>query len=145
MQVFFERVTHAEEEAAHIRAVEETEDIRTAIGILETGADSISVTKDGAIFFCKVRDIYYIESVDKKTYVYTKSDCFESKLRLYEFEERLSGFYIRCAKSMILNLRKIKYVQSELNGKMNAVLLNGEAVVISRSYVKEIKRRLSLI
>ena len=43
---------------------------------------------------------------------------------------------------MIVNMRKIKAVKSELGGRMNATLLNGEVIVISRSYVKELKQRL---
>ena len=46
--------------------------------------------------------------------------------------------------SMIVNLKKIKAVKSDLSGRMEATMLNGEKIVISRSYVKEIKRRLDL-
>lgn len=144
MRVLFEQVDNGEQEAAHIKAVRKTEEIQMAINILESGADTIPVVKDGKNYLCKIHAIYYIESVDKKTYVYTREDCFESKMRLYEFEERLSVFYVRCSKSMIVNLKKIQNVYSELNGRMNAVMLNGETVVISRSYVKEIKRRLAI-
>ena len=35
-------------------------------------------------------------------------------------------------------------VKSDLSGRMEATMLNGEKIVISRSYVKEIKRRLDL-
>ena len=45
---------------------------------------------------------------------------------------------------MIVNLRKIRNVSAEPGGRMVAVLLNGERVIISRSYVKEIKRRLGI-
>ena len=45
---------------------------------------------------------------------------------------------------MIVNLKKIKTVKSDLSGRMEAAMLNGEKIVISRNYVKEIKRRLDL-
>ena len=45
---------------------------------------------------------------------------------------------------MIINIRKIKSVKSEINGRMTAELLNGEQVIIARSYVKELKERLGL-
>ena len=45
---------------------------------------------------------------------------------------------------MIVNLRKIKGVKSDISGRMEATLLNDEKIVISRSYVKEIKRRLDI-
>lgn len=142
MQVFFEQVATKEEESAVIKAVEKTADIVSAIEMLEGGSGTVFVIKDGARYLCKISSIYYIESVDKRTYVYTKDGCYESKSRLYELEEVLGSYFARCSKAMIVNLRKLKKVESEFGGRMVAELLNSERIVISRSYVKDIKRRL---
>ena len=144
MRVRFEQVDSREKEQALIRAVEKSPDILNAMDLLENGSGGIAVTKDKSTYFCKLTQIYYIESVDKRTYVYTKDDCYESRDRLYELEEKLGTYYIRRSKSMIVNLRKIRNVSAEPGGRMVAVLLNAERVVISRSYVKEIKRRLGI-
>ena len=45
---------------------------------------------------------------------------------------------------MIINIRKIKSVKAEMNGRMRADLLNGEQITISRGYVKELKGKLGL-
>ena len=82
--------------------------------------------------------------MDKHTYIYTRDDCFESRGRLYELEEKLGTYYVRISKSMIVNLRKVRNVSAEPGGRMVAVLLNNERVIISRSYVKDIKRRLGI-
>ena len=144
MRVRFEQVDDREKEQAVIRAVEKTADILSAMDLLENGSGGVTVTKDKSTFFCKLTQIYYIESVDKHTYVYTKGDCYESRDRLYELEEKLGTYFVRISKSMIVNLRKIRNVSAEPGGRMVAVLLNGERVIISRSYVKEIKRRLGI-
>ena len=144
MRVRFEQVESREKEQALIRAVEKTADILNAMDLLENGSGGISVTKDRSTYFCGLTQIYYIESVDKRTYVYTKDDCYESRDRLYELEEKLGMYYVRISKSMIVNLRKIRNVSAEPGGRLVAVLLNGERVIISRSYVKEIKRRLGI-
>lgn len=144
MNVYFEQVDRPEDEQALIKAVELNTNIRAAIDLLENGAQKISVLNGGETYMCPVKDIYYIESVDKRTYIYTKSACYEVKLRLRDLETKLSGYFARSSKAMIINLRKIKSVSSEIGGRMNAVLLNDETVVIARSYVKEIKRRLEL-
>ena len=52
--------------------------------------------------------------------------------------------FVRVSKSMVLNIKKIKSVKTAENARMNAALLNGEQVVISRSYVKDLKKRLGL-
>ena len=144
MRVRFEQVDSREKEQALIRAVEKTADIVNAVDLLENGSGGISVTRDRSTYFCRLTQIYYIESVDKHTYVYTKEDCYESRDRLYELETKLGTYYVRISKSMIVNLRKIRNVSAEPGGRMVAVLLNDERVVISRSYVKEIKRRLGI-
>lgn len=142
MKVKFEKVPTPDKESAVIKAMAMTEDIQSAIELLEAGSGSIAVTREGQTYLCKIRDIYYIESVDKKTFLYTKNECFETRYRLYELEEMLNRYFLRCSKAMIVNMRKIKAVKSELGGRMNATLLNGEVIVISRSYVKELKQRL---
>ena len=66
------------------------------------------------------------------------------RCRLYEVESNLDFRFFRCSKSMICNLRKIKSVKAESNARMRAELLNGEVIVITRSYVKELKKKLGL-
>ena len=145
MRVRYEQVDAKEKELAVIRAVEKTPDILSAADLLENGSGGITVTKDQATWFCRLTQIYYIESVDKHTFVYTREGCFESRDRLYELEEKLGMYHVRISKSMIVNLRKIRNVRAEPGGRMVAVLLNDERVVISRSYVREIKRRLGIL
>lgn len=144
MVVTYETVDCKEKEEAIIRAVQKTNEIQSAIDLLESGTDSISVSSEGKTYLCKINSIYYIESVDKKNFVYTKDNCYETKMRLYELEDKLGPYYARCSKAMIVNLKKVKNVNSEIGARMIATLLNGEEIVISRSYVKDIKRRLDI-
>ncbi|MBR3524477.1 MAG: LytTR family transcriptional regulator DNA-binding domain-containing protein [Lachnospiraceae bacterium] len=150
MKVILEKVTSPEEERAHIRAVEVSEEIRSAVDLLENNCRSIAVSRadeernPGESYMLGTNLIYYTESIDKHTYVYTKEACYETKYRLYELEELLSAGFLRVSKSMVVNIRKIRSVKSELNGRMTAELLNGEKIVISRSYVKDLKRKLGV-
>lgn len=150
MKVILEKVTSPEEERAHIRAVEVSEEIRSAVDLLENNCRSIAVSRadeeknPGESYMLGTNLIYYTESIDKRTYVYTKEACYETKYRLYELEELLSAGFLRVSKSMVVNIRKIRSVKSELNGRMTAELLNGEKIVISRSYVKDLKRKLGV-
>ena len=150
MKVVLEKVTKPEEEGAQIKAVEFTEEIKNAVDLLENNCRSILVTKmheersSGETYMLGTNLIYYTESIDKRTYVYTKEMCYETKYRLYELEDILSSNFLRVSKSLVVNIRKISSVRSELNGRMNAELLNGEKIVISRSYVKDLKRKLGV-
>ena len=149
MKVVLEKVKAPADEGAVIKAMNVTDEIRSAMDLLENNRRSIPVTDKesmdyGESLMLGTDLIYYAESVDKKTFVYTKDMCYETKHRLYELEEILSGNFFRCSKSLIINIRKIKAVKSELNGRMVAELLNGERIVISRNYVKDLKRKLGV-
>jgi len=144
MRVDFEQVADASSEYALIKATEMTESVKNAMDILMGNNGCLPVIKGGSNILLNKTRIYYIESVDKKTFVYSKDECFECKYRLYELEDMLGGYFARCAKASIVNLRKISSIASDFSGRMEAELLNGEKLIIARSYVKEIKRRLDL-
>ena len=144
MKVHLEKVNSKEEDEVVIKAASITDEITGAIELLEGGSKGIAVSKDEQVFLIKASAIYYIESVDKKTFVYTKDVCYDCKYRLYELETMLGGYFMRCSKSMIINLKKVRNVKSQLSGRIDATLINDETVVISRGYVKEVKRRLGI-
>lgn len=67
------------------------------------------------------------------------------KEKLYEFEKMsCRSPLFRCSKFMILNADKIDYVRPSLSGRFEAVLSNGEIVVVSRKYVQDLKRSLGI-
>ncbi len=144
MKVTIEKIPSGQEESALIRAMEVTESVRLAAGILENGENTLAGYRDGEKVLCAYSKIYYIESVDDKCFVYTKDDCFEVRERLYELEEMLDYRFFRCSKSMICNVKKIRSVKTVANARMQGVLLKGEEIIISRSYIRELKRKLGL-
>ena len=144
MKVEIRQIGPAEEEKAVISVNAMTDNIQSAIDLLENQCRTIPVVSEGKTMMCRTDQIYYIESVDKRSFVYTKAGCYETKHRLYELEELLDARFLRCAKAMIINIRKIRSVKGELNGRMRAEMLNGEQIIISRGYVKELKERLGV-
>lgn len=105
-------------------------------------SDFLKVTKESRSYNLKYKDIYYIEVVDNTTFIYSKDDCFETKDKLYQIENNLmnEGF-LRCSKSMICNLAKVKAVEKEKNSRLCAILLNDEIITVSRQYVSEFKAK----
>ena len=144
MKVTFNKISQGESEYAVVNAYGRTTAIDTAIGLLEKGEQIIMGYKDSESIPCPISKIYYVETVDDKCFAYTKDDCIELRSRLYEIESALDFRFFRCSKSMLCNIRKIKSVKAETNARMKAVLLNGETILITRSYVKEMKKRLGL-
>ncbi len=64
----------------------ETESIIAAVRMAD---NQITVIKNDETHILDISKIAYIETVDRKTFVYTENDCYESKLKLYEMEDQL--------------------------------------------------------
>ena len=91
------------------------------------------------------KDIFYVESVDKKIFLYGEQTVFSSKQKLYELEEELKLYdFLRISKTTIINLSKIKTIAPILSGKFEATLLNDEKIIISRQYASVLKKHLGL-
>ena len=144
VKVDIKKVNSYDDEHAELSVVKVTDTIQSAIDTLENNCRVIAARLNDQTVMCQIDKIYYIESVDKRTYIYTKDNTLEVSYRLYELESELTRNFFRAAKAMIINIRKIKSVKSEINGRMTAELLNGEQGIIARSYVKELKERLGI-
>lgn len=104
---------------------------------------TISGKKDDKVYFLKPEEVLYFDTVDEKVFIYTIDSIYETNLKLYEIEERFSATsIIRVSKSTVLNLLKIDYVSPLSNGRIEAMLQNGEKVIISRQYVPAFKNKL---
>lgn len=78
--------------------------------------------------------------MDHKVFLYTEKDVYEIKQKLYEIEDTYQGMdYFRVSKSVILNLSKIQHLSPVLGSRLEATLLNGERIMISRQYVAALK------
>lgn len=105
----------------------------------------LQVKKDGEWYLINSSDVLYFESVDNRTFLYTKDDIMEVKQRLYELEMSLSDKdFIRISKSQIVNINKIRSLKPELNRTILATMCNGEQLYISRKYVQAIRNILSI-
>ncbi|WP_342493347.1 LytTR family DNA-binding domain-containing protein [Bacillus sp. FSL W7-1346] len=90
-------------------------------------------------------DILYIESVDKRSFLYTSDGVFLLKEKLFELEKQLEAHdYVRISKSMILNIDSIAAISPKTSGRFEASLTNKEKVMISRFYIQALKEKLGL-
>lgn len=122
-----------------------TPDIEKLLATIRVLNQQMMAVKEGETYILDVAGIVYIESVDRKTFVYTEKDCYESKLKLYEMEERLcEGGFFRVSKSCLVNIHFIKSLRNDINRKIRLTLENGEQIMVSRQYADEIKARLEV-
>lgn len=105
----------------------------------------IGVRQGEETFLLDVERILYIETVDRRTFVYTEKDTYESELKLYEIEqELLEHDFLRISKQTVVNIRSIKSLRADIDRKIRVTLKNGEQIVVSRLYSDELRRKLGL-
>lgn len=122
-----------------------TPEIEKILATLRILNQQMMVLKDDETHIIDVAKIIYIEAMERRTFVYTKDDYYESKLKLYEMEERLveCGFF-RVSKSCLVHLKYIKSLKNDIDRKLRLTLESGEQIMVSRQYADEIKRRLGV-
>ena len=95
---------------------------------------------NGRQYKIQITDIYYIECVDKKTFIYTKASVFRSELRLYQLYEMLRGFdFIQISRTCLVSINVMESIRNIANSRLEATLINGEKVNVSRTYLAAIK------
>lgn len=123
-----------------------TPDIENMVAMLQMMNQQLVVTKENENYLLAVSKILYIEALERKTFVYADENVYESKLKLYEMEEKLchSGF-LRVSKSCLVHLKFIKSIRNDVERKLRLTLENGEQIMVSRQYADEIKKRMGVI
>ena len=144
MKIVIEEPGDQEEDQVIFRCREMTPELLRALALFNA-QDGLVAYSGNQIHRIGTHDAYYIEVVENKTFLYCRDAVYELKQKLYELEECLTGSdLLRVSKSVMLNLSKIKSLNPALNGRFEAVLDNGERVIISRQYVGSLKKRLGI-
>ena len=109
-------------------------EVEAAIAFMEKNQKKLIGKVDGETMVFSPEDILYIEKVDDRTFAYTEDNEIQLDMSLYAIELLLNDErYFRCSKSMIVNINKVKRLKSLSSKRIDATLINGEHVMISRT------------
>ncbi len=143
MRVSIRNILHREDEQVVLECVEMTkdfEDIREYV--LMKGNTLVGYVHDTA-YQLNLSDVLYFEAVGDQVFAYTAEEIYSVKKRLYELESVYQGRkFIRCSKSVLVNLMQIESFRPALDSRFLARMKNGEDVLVSRMYAKELKKKL---
>lgn len=141
MNVIVEKQEDLIEDKVVIYCREENPEIRRIKGFIKNINMKLCASLDFKKIMITPDEIYYIESVDKRTFVYLKDKVLECSLRLYEIEERFKEFsFFRASKNTIVNVMYIKDINVLLNRNLLVTLENKEKITISRRNVKDFRK-----
>lgn len=139
MKIVCDHIENGEDEII-IKYKTMTEEIENILKYLKNDSNHIIGESRGKKYVLKPSVIYYFESVDNSIFAYTKDGVYEVNSTLNDVENKFShlGFF-RCNKSFVLNINKILSLKSEIGSRINAELINGEHIIVSRRYSKSLR------
>ena len=106
---------------------------------------TLTATNGQQKLFVLPEEVYYFESIEKKTFIYLKEGVWECPLRLYELEEVLEGLsFVRISKSTIVNVAKVREIRVMINRNLMLLMDNEEKLIVSRRYVKDFNRLIGM-
>ncbi|MBQ6807246.1 MAG: LytTR family transcriptional regulator DNA-binding domain-containing protein [Lachnospiraceae bacterium] len=145
MKIIIEDIGPEEEEQIIIRCKSVDESMMQLINSIKAKQEKMTVRQGERIVQINPQGIYYFEAVDNKVFIYLEQGIYETKLKLYEVEKQYAGTdFFRVSKSVILNLSKVKSFSPSFNGRFEALMKNGERIMISRQYVPLLKTKLGI-
>lgn len=115
--------------------------VHRIIALLKSFDIQIKCNNENEEILINASDIFYVESVDKKTFIYLKDRVYQTDLRLYQLINELSHLgFVQVRKCCILNVNVLLSVKPLINSRMEATLKNGEKILINRNYLNEIRK-----
>lgn len=107
-------------------------------------SDKLVLYKEEEQFIIPAGEIVFLETAGNRLLAYTKGDCYEARLKLYEVKELLAAYpFAQISKSTIVNIDHVKSIQAEFSGNYRIKLkARSESLTVSRKYFKEFKDRI---
>ena len=129
-----------------INCISNNETVQKIISSLSAIDIKLTWRKGNEVFQLEPADILYIESVDRRTFLYTEQQIFETERRLYELEAHLEKCsFFRASKAIIINLQRVQSLRPELGARLLLTMDNKEKIIVSRQYAKTIKNALGVV
>lgn len=145
MKITIEALPDGQEEEIVIRSNSLDSELLDLIYALKAGRSRLTAFTEDGIVKLDSREVFYFESVDNKVCACCEKSVYDLKQKLYELESIFEHTdFVRISKAMIVNVDKIEKIVPMFNGRLEAVLKNGESVVISRQYVPDLKKKLGI-
>ena len=145
MKITVEHGAAAENEVV-LRWRELDEEMLWVLSLLRSGVQKLCVW-DGErnTVLLPPGEVVYCESVEDRTFAYTGAAVYRTALSLAELEGRYGsvGFF-RVGKAAVVNLHRIRSLKSQTGGRIEATLVTGERMMVSRHYAPLLRERLGL-
>ncbi len=108
--------------------------------------DRYMIKGTGQIVFVKIAEIDWIEAADYYACLHVGAKSHLLRRRMAELEQELDGAtFCRIHRSSIVNLQRVRGLESNADGDYEVVLEGGRKLRLSRRYRKELQARLGML
>ncbi len=146
MNIFFKKNTHINEITIIVEKNNrdrEVEQLLIYLNDYEQYVNVLTVEKESQIYKFPFTEILWIEVIGDYTSIYANTIQLRVRKTLQSIESELpNNIFIRTSRNTLVNIKKIKKVESSFSGTMSATLSNNQKIHISRKYWKNIKKRI---
>lgn len=124
-----------------VNYIDMNQEVERVINFIKGEQTKLIGWKDKEQKVIDIKTILYIETVDSKTFAYTEEDVLRLEYTLTQLENLLNDInFFRCSKSMIINIDKVDSLRSLPSNRIDAMMVNGEHIMISRTYASDFRR-----
>lgn len=110
--------------------------LRKLLDELEKSKRQYTVVKSGKeIYRIKNSDIIYAEIDSEHVNIYTNNGCIRAIENMDHMEEMLGRNFVRCHKSYIINMKKVKKFEAT-----KVILIGGTEIAVSRRYKADTRK-----
>lgn len=145
MKIKIEVEPDAPEFVIAITCRELTPEIEKIIASIRMINRQIAGVRNGETHLLSLDSILYIESVDRKSFLYTADAVYETALRLQDLEHQLEEYgFLRVSRTFLIHLQRVKSLKAERDRRIRITMEGGEQIIASRQYANELKKRLGV-
>ena len=102
---------------------------------------SFSGKADGKSVSIDLFDIYYIENVDRKMFIYSKDNVYRYDGSMADIDSAIADTdLVRISRTCFMNVSHLREIMQMKNSHLEAVLDNDEKLIVSRKYLQDIKK-----
>ena len=102
---------------------------------------SFSGKSEGKTVSIDISEIYYIENVERKIFLYSKKDIYRYDGSMSDIDSAIADTdLVRISRTCFMNVSHLKEIMQIKNSHLEAVLDNNEKLIVSRKYLQDIKK-----
>jgi DNA-binding LytR/AlgR family response regulator len=121
---------------------EYTEPVKNLVSKIKSLDVSFNAVADGKQMKISISDVYYIENVDRRLFLYTQKDVYRLSASMTDIDEiARESDLVRISRNCVMNTSHLAEIRQLKNSHLEATLDNDEKLIVSRKYLHDIKRR----